>query len=293
MAARTCSALSSTRHAPASPISAAKASAKSSADAPGAIGAPVAVIAAASDAVGVGGRQGDEHRRDVHLANHLDRQPGLAHAAGADQRDQPRPLHRGLELTPLVETTDERRDDGGQATAEPPSRERSRRWRAASHRHPVLEDLLFGRAQLVRRVQPELVDQPAPGRRGNGEHVGLAALAVEADHQVDGGVLAPWFGVDERLQFHDGGGDVAMADGQAETVLTRLHPLLVQTQRRRLDPGDLGHDIGQCPTPPQRFGGLEGGRAAPSGSSPLDVAASATRSSNAVTSTLARSATSR
>ena len=65
------------------------------------------------------------------------------------------------------------------------------------------------------------------------------------------GQLAPRLGSDHRLELDDRCVAVAVAHGQAETLLGGVQALLVETQRITLEPGDLGDQIAQRPPPPE------------------------------------------
>ena len=62
--------------------------------------------------------------------------------------------------------------------------------RVGRERPVLLEDRPLEAAQLLARLQPELVDEQAAPLLVGGERVGLAARAVEGEHQLAAQALA-------------------------------------------------------------------------------------------------------
>ena len=154
------------------------------------------------------------------------------------------------EAAQLLGAADEAREHRWEPTAQPTLPVRRRRP-PSGQRQALLEDLLLDVAQQRRRVEAELVDEPSTRRCADGQRIGLTALAVEADHQVSDGHLAPRVGRDHRLQLDDRCIAIAVAHGQAETLLGGVQALLVETQRITLEPSDLGDQVAERPPAPE------------------------------------------
>ena len=96
----------------------------------------------------------------------------------------------------------------------------------------LAEDRLLQLAQLVRRLDPELVDEHPTDVLVRLERIHLATAAVEREHQLRSGSLAVRLSGDEPLQVGD---DVDVA---AEREL-RVDELLARRQLELLEPRDL------------------------------------------------------
>ena len=113
------------------------------------------------------------------------------------------------------------------------------------------QDGLFQPLQADAGLDPELVDQDLAGRPVGGQGVGLAARAVQGQHQLAVEVLAQGVQPDQRLQL--GHQLVVAAEGQLglDPGLGGGHLELLDADQLR--PGEVGRGghVGQCRTPPQ------------------------------------------
>ena len=94
------------------------------------------------------------------------------------------------------------------------------------------EDRLLHRPQLASGFEAELVDQSAPGVAVGLQRVGLAATAVERQHQLAPQALA-------KGVFGDHGLEVANQLRMASQFEVRGDPILEGTESELLQPGDL------------------------------------------------------
>ena len=222
--------------------------------------------------------QRDEHRvgravaagvqdRDagaVHRARELGREPRLAGAARARERDEPAAAAVARELPALqqppelVVAADERLRRGGVQRGG-----QLRVGRPALQPRVLAQDRLLALAQLGPRLEAYLLDERAP-RRGVGlERLGLAPAAIEREHEVGGEPLAQRVVIDELLELADDLGMAAGFEVRFDAQLERRDPLLVQA--RDLGGGEgLGRELGerlaapQCQRHAQDRGGLLG-----------------------------------
>ena len=86
----------------------------------------------------------------------------------------------------------------GASRAEPSSRRGGH-----AQRRVVGQDLLLELLQLQSRVEAELVRQPSPDPLVRGERIGLAAVAVQGDHQQRPEALAQRMHVHQRFELAD------------------------------------------------------------------------------------------
>ncbi len=119
----------------------------------------------------------------------------------------------------------------------------------------MVEDLFFELVQRGSGIDAELLyEQPAPVLIDM-EGFGLAAAAVEGEHQLPAQALSEWVLRDERFQLTD------QIGVEAERQF-RLDPLLERSDAQFLQPSDLGlrerliRELGErqararAPTPP-------------------------------------------
>ena len=187
-------------------------------------------------------------------AARLEREPGLADAARADERQQPGagPHQQLAYLLQLALTADQVAGGGGQ-----------RRGRRLGAGRPVgvelgvvREDHALQPAQLGARLDPQLVDQHAPALAHDLQRLGLPAASVERDHQVPAQPLAQRLFGHQRPQLPHEVGVAAFGDLGGEPLLDRLHPQLLEPPdlalRERLEPM-----VGERRPAPQRQRRLE------------------------------------
>ncbi len=139
----------------------------------------------------------------VRLLGELCDQARLAGALGAEDRDEPAVAARGsrprrLQPLDLAFASHERRADRGQSQREPLGFGRPRAARRPVEVGVLVEDRRLQAAQLWARLDPQLVDQYAPGTLVGGQGVALAPRSVQSDHELAPAVLA------ERLFRHRG-----------------------------------------------------------------------------------------
>ena len=129
--------------------------------------------------------------------------------------------------------------------------------RDRSERLVLAEDRLLESPQLGVRLEAELLVEELPEGSVRLERVGMAARAVESDHQMRAESLVERVEPDERLQLADGLG--LAADGEH-----RLEPRLERLEPQALEPGDLGLceglgcQVGERGPAPEREGPCEG-----------------------------------
>ena len=125
----------------------------------------------------------------------LERQPGLAHAAGAEERDQPRPAaQQALDVVHEVVAPDQlvQRDRHGR---QPRSR------RTGAQGRILLEDPVLQPDQVGVGRQSGLLADHVPGARERREGVALATVPVEREHEVAPEPLAQGVGAGELLEL--------------------------------------------------------------------------------------------
>ena len=118
-------------------------------------------------------------------AGDLEREPRLARPAGAGEREQARarPMEQLAQVLELALAPDERAGRGRQPRA-------AAGRRRAVERGVVLEDPALEGLELLAGLEPELLDEAAPRLLERLERVGLAAGAVERQHQLGREALA-------------------------------------------------------------------------------------------------------
>ena len=95
------------------------------------------------------------------------------------------------------------------------------------------EDRLLELAQLAAGLDPELLDERPPRLLVGLERLGLAARAVEREHQLAAQALAQRVLVDQRLELAD------ERRRGAPSARSRVDPLLERSEAQLLEPGDL------------------------------------------------------
>ena len=203
----------------------------------------------------------DEARAVAELAREpvgqLEREPRLAHTARPEDRHQPHArvaqqrgdrIQLGIAADQVGRARGERgARDGGCA----PGRRRRELERRILCQHRGLEPL-----QLRARLEPQVVHQHAPGAAERVERVGLAAGAVQRQHQVCVQLLAIRVLGDQRLELGDRSGVLAEREVQLQPVLERGEPHAVETGAlRRGAPEQL--DVGQRRAAEQRERGAQ------------------------------------
>ena len=166
---------------------------------------------------------GEARRRAV---GELEREVRLADAAWPGQREQPHvgvgeQLGGGQEV--LVAAEQRRRRHGQRGGEHGLHGGRGRHGRVELERRILGEDRRFEPLELRARVQAEILDQDVAGAAVGVERVGLAAGAVEREHQLRVQALAEGVLGGEALQL---GGD----DGVAAEREVVLEPLLERVQ---------------------------------------------------------------
>ena len=126
------------------------------------------------------------------------------------------------------------------------------------------EDRRLQPLQLGARLEPQLVDQRRAGAAVGVERVGLAARAVEGEHEVGVQALAVRVLGDQRLQLGDRVAVAAEREVELQPVLERGQPHAVEPRalglrrgraaRRRPAPG-RGTGRGRRAAPPRRLPG--------------------------------------
>ena len=187
----------------------------------------------------------------------LQRQPGLADAAGADKCQQPDfgPHEQGADLGQLALATDGRVRRHGQRRAEHVAQRLGLEPRVLGEDHP----LEF--AQLRARLEPQFLDQQTPARAHHLERVRLTPGAVEREHQLPAQTLPQRVLGDERAQLADEVDGLPAGEPGRQPLLDRLQAQLLQALDLALR--ELVEAmIGQRRPTPQRERRLEIGRAA-------------------------------
>ena len=175
----------------------------------------------------------------------LEREPRLADPARARQRQQPhgtrsQPLADGVELAPATNGPIRRRRQP--VVAERAHAGRSavpsvRRWRGCRgwriENQVVSENCLLEVVELGAGLDPELVDEDVAGVAVGLERVGLAAAAIQGEHQVRVQPLAPRVLGRELLKLTDQFG-VAPAARSASTRTSTAAGALLLSGRSRL-----------------------------------------------------------
>ncbi len=117
-------------------------------------------------------------------ARRLDREPALPHAGRAVQRDEAVLVHKGRDLVELFLAADKRRRRSREISAAPALDGNGGDCRV------VREDRLLDPPQVRPRLEPQLVAEDAPCLLERLQRVGLAAAAIEGDHQLPPQALA-------------------------------------------------------------------------------------------------------
>jgi hypothetical protein len=107
------------------------------------------------------------------------------------------------------------------------------------------------RAQLRTRLDAELIDQQPPAGREDVERLGLAAGAVQREHQLPTQALAQRVLGDQRLELRGDLAVTAQSQPRLHVVLEGGDPLLLQAPDRLLGPR-LVAQVGERRAAPQR-----------------------------------------
>ena len=154
----------------------------------------------------------------------LDRGSGSSGAPQAWQNCAPRAF--------AVPQARRRRRRAGRGRAAAERRRRRRVGDGELERRVVAEDRLLELLQRLARVEAELVDERGARVLVGGERVGLAAGAVEREHQQAAQALAQRVLAHERLELGHGLGVAAERE-------VGLEPLLERDEAQLLEPADL------------------------------------------------------
>ena len=181
-------------------------------------------------------------RSPLSAARRLEREPRLADAAGSGQRQQPaRPRRRRAAIAassrarPIVRF-------GGAGRARATWRRPARPARRAPGR--ARGWLGGGRWSSPAGLDPELLDEDLARVAVGLQRVGLAAAAIQREHQLRVQALAPRVHARELLKLRDQLGVAPVGQVGLDAQLQRGHALL-------LEPGDLGRRERQ-PARPRR-----------------------------------------
>ncbi len=172
-------------------------------------------------------------------AGDFEREPALSDPGRPRQRDEPVLAQQLDHLGELLLATDERRRRGGQVAAAP------RRDRGGGDRGVVREDRLLQPAQLGAWLERHLLGEHAPGLAVSLERVGLAAAAIEREHQLPPQPLPERVLLERRSKRGD---DLAMVSERER----RLELLFERVDSKRLEPPRLGAEPGRVREPVQR-----------------------------------------
>jgi hypothetical protein len=170
------------------------------------------------------------------------REPGLADSTRSEEReDAPRLEEPRRDLEVALSSDEGSRVGGDHATSAPARRSVEIVARAVGERHPadlvaLLEDRGLQLARRGRRLEPELVAQPAAQLRRGSQSFGLPARAREREHQLDPEALAKRMVDDEGFEAPDD--LVVMTDAQRgfDVGLDRDEAQLFEADRFGLDP---------------------------------------------------------
>ena len=124
----------------------------------------------------------------------------------------------------------------------------------------LLEDRLLEPPQRLAGLEPELVGQLLTGGAVDVQRLGLAARAVERQHELAAQTLAQRVRRDQRLQLADQVGMPAAGQLGVDALLERRQPQLLEPQDLRLRERLVG-EVGERRAPPQgqRLAQLRGG----------------------------------
>ena len=126
------------------------------------------------------------------------------------------------------------------------------------------QDLVLELLQLPSRVEAELVGQPVPGPLVRRQRIGLAAVAVQGDHQQRPQALAQRMLADEPFELADHLARGAEVEPRRELILDETETDLLEAGTVRDDPVAItggGEDLAvehatapSCTSPAQRTG---------------------------------------
>ena len=170
----------------------------------------------------------------------LHRQPGLPRAAGPGQRDQPRLAHQAFQRGQLPFPADETGQPQRQVV---PLRARRRGNLLPQHR-------LLEPAQLLTRLDAQLLREHRAGAAVGGQRIGLPLAAVQRQHQQPPQPLPEWMLGDQALQLPGHLRSQPQREVGLDAALHRHQPKLLQPgalQRQRLHP----RHVRERPAPPQ------------------------------------------
>ena len=177
--------------------------------------------------------------RSTQRRQRLAREPRLARAAGADQRDQPRAAEQLADPLDLRVAADEARDGRAQVAARGP-------WAGG---RVALEDGEVRVLQLGRRRRAELVGQPRADPLVGGERVGLAAGGVERGDVAGGEALVQRVLGERGLELGDDPAAVAEGELGLGAVGERVQALVFEL--RGGGEQRLAREVGQRGAAPQ------------------------------------------
>ena len=132
-----------------------------------------------------------------------------------------------------------------------PARPRSPGRPPALERRVLPQDRPLEPLQLLARLEPELVRQLAPGHPVASQRLGLAAGAVEREHQLAAQALPQRMLGDERLELADELGVTAERQVGVDPLLERRQPQLLQPRDLGLGERLVG-EVGERRPAPQR-----------------------------------------
>ena len=193
-----------------------------------------------------------------HLLGSRDREPGLADAAWTEEREQPHLRIAEITHDPLelVRATDQRRRGVGEVDGGPTVGG----WGGPRPGAEVGILVEYAALQLPQRgpgLDPELLDQDVPGPSVAPERVGLAARAVQGDHQLTPRALAQRVGRHERLDLGDQLVVAAERETGLDAVLHGGQALLDDLVQRTLRGERFEREVAQHVAPPEPDGGVE------------------------------------
>ena len=192
----------------------------------------------------------------------LEREPGLADAAGTGERDHPVAGEQAQHLVVLLLASDQGSGRAGHGPARRPGR------RSVARGELARGDLLLETAQGRARVQAGLRGQAAAVRRPGGHRLRRAALPRERLHEQEHAALAQRVGRDRGAGVRHGRA-VADRDAGPHHLVVQPQPQLVERHRLDVEVRVAAELLERRPAPelrapraPDRARGRAGGAAA-------------------------------